>query len=256
MAQEAGLGQPGDQFSAGGIGFGSILVEIGERVRGKALDLVGKRAVALFEEWPGEEAAIGHRAQLPANSAGRFSTNARYARRKSSVCMQSAWAWASASIAASRLMLHSWLSMRLGHHMGEGGSRGELGRELAASCEQPRARAEAVEEAPALALLGAHRSAGEQQLGGPALPDDPRQQRAGAHVAPARPTRTNRNAILASRRADAQVARERETAPAPTLMPSIAAITGCGQARIALTTSPVMRVNASRPFMSRSVKGR
>ena len=72
---------------------------------------------------------------------------------------------------------------------------------------------------------------------------------------PASPTRTNRNAVFASgvpRRRSEAMARQ---APAPTHTPSIAAITGCGQARIALTTSPVMRVNASRPFMSRSISG-
>ena len=40
-------------------------------------------------------------------------------------------------------------------------------------------------------------------------------------------------------------------APAPTQTPSTAAMIGCGQARIALTRSPVMRVKSSRPFMSR-----
>ena len=39
-------------------------------------------------------------------------------------------------------------------------------------------------------------------------------------------------------------------APAPAQTPSMAATIGCGQARIALTRSPVMRVNASRPVMS------
>ncbi len=34
-------------------------------------------------------------------------------------------------------------------------------------------------------------------------------------------------------------------APAPVHTPSIAAMIGCGQARIALTMSPVMRVNSS-----------
>jgi hypothetical protein len=38
-------------------------------------------------------------------------------------------------------------------------------------------------------------------------------------------------------------------------MPSMAAITGCGQARMALITSPVMRVKASRPGMSSWVSG-
>ena len=36
-------------------------------------------------------------------------------------------------------------------------------------------------------------------------------------------------------------------APAPAQTPSTAATIGCGQARIARTRSPVMRVNSSRP---------
>ena len=44
-------------------------------------------------------------------------------------------------------------------------------------------------------------------------------------------------------------------APAPTQTPSNAATIGCGQARIALTRSPVMRVKASRPGISISVSG-
>ena len=44
-------------------------------------------------------------------------------------------------------------------------------------------------------------------------------------------------------------------APAPAQMPSMAAMMGCGQARMAFTTSPVMRVNASRPGMSSCVSG-
>ena len=49
---------------------------------------------------------------------------------------------------------------------------------------------------------------------------------------------------------DAGVARRRSEAiatmaPAPTQMPSSAATIGCGQARIARTRSPVMRVKAS-----------
>ena len=39
-------------------------------------------------------------------------------------------------------------------------------------------------------------------------------------------------------------------APAPAQTPSMAATMGCGQARIALTRSPVMRVKASSPAMS------
>ena len=62
---------------------------------------------------------------------------------------------------------------------------------------------------------------------------------------PARPTRLNRNAVLLRavprRRSDAIAM----IAPAPAQTPSIAATIGCGQARIALTRSPVMRVNIS-----------
>ena len=72
---------------------------------------------------------------------------------------------------------------------------------------------------------------------------------------PARPTRVNKNAVLLravpSRMSDASA----RIAPAPAQMPSTALITGCGQARIAFTRSPVMRVNASRPGMSSCVRG-
>ena len=72
---------------------------------------------------------------------------------------------------------------------------------------------------------------------------------------PASPTRTKRNAVLAAgvpkRRSEAMAM----IAPAPAQTPSTAAMTGCGQARMALTRSPVMRVNSSRPRASISVKG-
>ena len=54
-------------------------------------------------------------------------------------------------------------------------------------------------------------------------------------------------APLAARRMSDAIA---TIAPAPAQMPSTAAMTGCGQARIALTRSPVMRVKAVRPFVS------
>ena len=44
-------------------------------------------------------------------------------------------------------------------------------------------------------------------------------------------------------------------APAPTQTPSSAATIGCGQPRIALTRSPVIRVKSSRPGISISVSG-
>jgi hypothetical protein len=68
---------------------------------------------------------------------------------------------------------------------------------------------------------------------------------------PARPTRLNRKATLARgvaiRRSEA-IAR---IAPAPAATPSTAAMIGCGQARIAFTTSPVRAVKAMSPRVSR-----
>ena len=72
---------------------------------------------------------------------------------------------------------------------------------------------------------------------------------------PARPTRVNRNAVFVfgvpSRRS---LAIER-IAPAPAQMPSTAAITGCGQRRMASTRSPVIRVNSSSSGMSIATSG-
>ena len=44
-------------------------------------------------------------------------------------------------------------------------------------------------------------------------------------------------------------------APAPAQMPSTAATIGCGEARIALTRSPVIRVKAVRPLVSILMSG-
>ena len=63
--------------------------------------------------------------------------------------------------------------------------------------------------------------------------------------APARPTRVNKKAVLAFGVPRRKSAASAIIAPAPAQMPSVAAITGCGQVLIALTKSPVMRVNAS-----------
>ncbi len=72
---------------------------------------------------------------------------------------------------------------------------------------------------------------------------------------PARPTRVKRNAVFAPGVPRRRSAKSAIIAPAPTQTPSTAATTGCGQARIALTRSPVMRVKASSPFMSRVSSG-
>ena len=44
-------------------------------------------------------------------------------------------------------------------------------------------------------------------------------------------------------------------APAPAQTPSTAAITGCGQARIALTRSPVIAVNRNRSLVFMATNG-
>jgi hypothetical protein len=65
--------------------------------------------------------------------------------------------------------------------------------------------------------------------------------------APESPTRVKRNATLlraVPNRRSLAIAR---IAPAPTHTPSTAATTGCGQARIAFTRSPVICVNSRSP---------
>ena len=72
---------------------------------------------------------------------------------------------------------------------------------------------------------------------------------------PARPTREKRNAVracgVATRMSDAMA----RIAPAPAQTPSTAAMIGCGQARMAFTRSPVMRVNASNSGTAMRVSG-
>src|ERR1700722_3591151 len=73
--------------------------------------------------------------------------------------------------------------------------------------------------------------------------------------APASPTRVKRNAVFASgvaRRKSEAMAR---MAPAPAQIPSTAAMMGCGHLRIALTTSPVIRVKAMRSGIFMRVSG-
>jgi hypothetical protein len=65
----------------------------------------------------------------------------------------------------------------------------------------------------------------------------------------------NRNAVFASGVARRRSAAIAMIAPAPTQMPSIAATIGCGQPRIALTRSPVMRVKLSSSGMLILVSG-
>ena len=72
---------------------------------------------------------------------------------------------------------------------------------------------------------------------------------------PARPTRLKRKATLAPLPAIRMSETMAMIAPAPAQMPSTAAMTGCGQARISLTRSPVMVVKACSSAASIFVSG-
>jgi hypothetical protein len=73
--------------------------------------------------------------------------------------------------------------------------------------------------------------------------------------APASPTRVNRNAVLVAGVPRRMSQASAIMAPAPAQMPSMAPITGCGQLRMVLTRSPVMRVNSSSSGMRHLVSG-
>ena len=66
-------------------------------------------------------------------------------------------------------------------------------------------RHEPVVEAPALALLGAHRAPGVEQFGRPALADDARQDGAGAHVAAGKADAREQEGRLGRRRREPDV---------------------------------------------------
>ena len=161
--------------------------------------------------------------------------------------MQIACACASASIASSRPIAHSMLSCAWSSRARRSGrAASSRAPSVALPCCSCFGGDEPIEEAPALAFLGAHRAAGEEQLGRAALADDARQDRARAHVAAGEADAREEERGLrapASRggcRTPSRGSRRRRRTT-----PSTAATIGCGQARIALTRSPVMRVNAS-----------
>jgi len=115
--------------------------------------------------------------------------------------------------------------------------------------------AQAAVEAARERFVGAHIAPGQQQFGGQALADDARQMAQAPMSQPARPTRVNKNAVFRDgvlRRMSEDMAR---IAPAPAHTPSTAAMMGCGQARMARTKSPVMRVKLSSSGMLMRVNG-
>ena len=73
--------------------------------------------------------------------------------------------------------------------------------------------------------------------------------------APARPTLENKYATRALSVPKRMSLAKASMAPAPAHTPSIAAMMGCGHRRIALTSSPVMRVNDSNSGMVILVSG-
>ena len=79
---------------------------LGGACRGPCADLRGQAPMRVAEERPVEVGSI-HGTQLPSKRGDDFAMNASYARRKSAVCMQIAWASAAASIALSRSIAHS-----------------------------------------------------------------------------------------------------------------------------------------------------
>ena len=118
------------------------------------------------------------------HSACSWATNARYARSKSAVCMQIACACASASIACSRPMFHSWFSCVFVMPCANVGPVGQPpGQRERSRSSSSSAGCSALKKPHRSPSVGAHRAAGVEQLGGPALTDDARQHRAGAHVA-------------------------------------------------------------------------
>src|SRR4051812_24428590 len=94
------------------------------------------------------------------------------------------------------------------HLLGHGVRQRRAGRQLFGNLQGliKRPLADAVEEAPRLPLLGAHRAAGVEQLRRAALADDARQDGAGAHVAARQPDSHEQKRGLRGGRRVAQVA--------------------------------------------------
>src|SRR5205823_3461934 len=101
----------------------------------------------------------------------------------------------------------------LRHGMRKGRAGSELGRHLERYWQHRIGNA--VEEAPGEALLGAHRAAGVEQLGGASLADHARQHRAGAHVAAGKPDANEEERHPGARRCVAQVGKKRDQRACP-----------------------------------------
>ena len=124
--------------------------------------------------------------------------------------MQIACACASASMISSRPIAHSWLSIVLVMPWANNGPSASVRARAPASLQEIGARMQRVEKAPALSLLGRHRAAGEQKLGGAALADDPRQNAAGPHIGAGEADAGEQEGGLGLRRRQPQVGGHRQ----------------------------------------------
>jgi hypothetical protein len=159
--------------------------------------------------------------------------------------MQIACACASASIACSIVIAHSWCSMVLVMPLAK---LGPAARSRAIACASASSDSGGTRRLnqPQRSPLAAQRAAGVQQFAGPALADDARQHRAGAHVAAGQAHAVEQERGLAACRAQAQVGRHRQDGAGA----GTHAVDGRDDGlragtRMAFTRSPVMRVNIS-----------
>ena len=158
---------------------------------------------------------------------------ARYARAKSDVSIQRAWAAASAVIAAPTSMFHSSCRLFFVTACAKLGPAASVCASVVALANTRSVR-EAVVEPPPFRLNPVHEPPGVEQLARAALPDDPRQHCAGPHVGARKADATNRKPTGSSR-AEAKSLAMARIAPAPAQMPSMAATIGCGHARMFMT---------------------
>ena len=183
------------------------------------------------------EMAVGPRVQLLAQApdarAGRTATRGNCVRARGSVSLETAasasprmpgrrdgnppsacrcaWASASASIAASIGMFHSACSIFFVMAWANVGPGGDLAQRVAATLFKHLVRGnQPVEESPRQASSADMRAPGKQQLRSASLADDPRQDRAGTHVAAGQAHAREQKSCLRARRSQAEIRRHRE----------------------------------------------
>jgi len=152
--------------------------------------------------------------QFPWNCGFCFAANARYARRILRLHADRL-SPASASIAASTDQFHSACSIFFVMAWANVGPGGDFLGELQRFLQHLFGRDQAVEEAPRDCLVRGHGRPVNSSSEGTPLTDDSRQDRAGTHVAPASPTRVNKNGRFRPRRTQPKSDDMARMAPAP-----------------------------------------